>query len=95
VLPAAGRALRLVAVRQARRLLRACREQSHRGCAVTANRGLNQGCEGRIIARNYSAYTLEINPRQVDNVAAVIDDLAQVIEVQPRDRRRFKKLQRS
>jgi penicillin-binding protein 2 len=60
---------------------------------VTANRGLIKDREGRIIARNYSAYTLEINPRQVDNVNAVIDQLAQVIEVQPRDRRRFKKLQ--
>jgi penicillin-binding protein 2 len=60
---------------------------------VTANRGLIKDREGRIIARNYSAYTLEINPRQVDNIPAVIDELAQVIEVQPRDRRRFKKLQ--
>jgi len=60
---------------------------------VTANRGLIKDREGRIIARNYSAYTLEINPRQVENIAAVIDELAQVIEVQPRDRRRFKKLQ--
>ena len=60
---------------------------------VTANRGLIKDREGRIIARNYSAYTLEINPRQVENVNAAIDDLAQVIEVQPRDRRRFKKLQ--
>jgi penicillin-binding protein 2 len=60
---------------------------------VTANRGLIKDREGRIIARNYSAYTLEINPRQVDNVNAVIDELARVIEIQPRDRRRFKKLQ--
>ena len=60
---------------------------------VTANRGLIKDREGRIIARNYSAYTLEINPRQVDNIPAVIDELAQVVEVQPRDRRRFKKLQ--
>jgi penicillin-binding protein 2 len=60
---------------------------------VTANRGLIKDREGRIIARNYSAYTLEINPRQVDNIPAVIDELSQVIEVQPRDRRRFKKLQ--
>ena len=60
---------------------------------VTANRGLIKDREGRIIARNYSAYTLEINPRQVENVNAVIDEIAKVIEVQPRDRRRFKKLQ--
>jgi penicillin-binding protein 2 len=59
---------------------------------VTANRGLIKDREGRVIARNYSAYTLEINPRRVENVGAVIDDLAQVVEVQPRDRRRFRKL---
>jgi penicillin-binding protein 2 len=60
---------------------------------VPANRGLIKDREGRVIARNYSAYTLEINPREVDNVNAVIDALAQVIEIQPRDRRRFRKLQ--
>jgi penicillin-binding protein 2 len=59
---------------------------------VTANRGLIKDREGRIIARNYSAYTLEINPRKVDNVNAVIDELAHVVEVQPRDRRRYRKL---
>lgn len=59
---------------------------------VPANRGLIKDREGRIIARNYSAYTLEINPRQVDDVNAVIDALARVVEIQPRDRRRFRKL---
>jgi penicillin-binding protein 2 len=60
---------------------------------VQANRGLIRDRNGVIIARNFSAYTLEINPRKVDNVNAVIDELANVIEIQPRDRRRFKKLQ--
>ncbi|MGE5337902.1 MAG: penicillin-binding protein 2 [Gemmatimonadota bacterium] len=60
---------------------------------VQANRGLIRDRNGVIIARNFSAYTLEINPRKVDNVNAVIDELAKVIEIQPRDRRRFKKLQ--
>ncbi len=60
---------------------------------VQANRGLIRDRNGVIIARNFSAYTLEINPRKVDNVNAVIDELSKVIEIQPRDRRRFKKLQ--
>lgn len=60
---------------------------------VQANRGLIRDRNGEIIARNFSAYTLEINPRKVDDVAAVIDELADVVEIQPRDRRRFKKLQ--
>ncbi len=60
---------------------------------VQANRGLIRDRNGVIIARNFSAYTLEINPRKVEDVTAVIDQLAGVIEIQPRDRRRFRKLQ--
>ena len=59
---------------------------------VTANRGLISDRNGIVIAENFSAYTLEINPRQVDSVARTIDTLAQVVDIQPRDRRRFKKL---
>ncbi len=60
---------------------------------VTANRGLIKDRNGVVIARNYAGYTLEINPRVVSNVNATIDELAKVVDVQPRDRRRFKKLQ--
>jgi penicillin-binding protein 2 len=60
---------------------------------VTANRGLIRDRKGIVIAENFSAYTLEINPRKVENVASTIDELAQVVDVQPRDRRRFRKLQ--
>jgi len=60
---------------------------------VTANRGLIRDRNGIVIAENFSAYTLEINPRRVEDVAATIDDLATVVDIQPRDRRRFKKLQ--
>ena len=60
---------------------------------VTANRGLIKDRNGVVIARNYAGYTIEINSRQVSNVNALIDEIAEVIEVQPRDRRRFKKLQ--
>ena len=59
---------------------------------VAPNRGLIKDRHGRIIARNYSAYTLEITPTKVANLEQTIDQLAQVVEVQPRDRRRFKKL---
>jgi penicillin-binding protein 2 len=59
---------------------------------VTANRGLIRDRNGIIIAENFSAYTLEINPRRVADVAAVIDELAAVVDIQPRDRRRFRKL---
>ncbi len=59
---------------------------------VAPNRGLIKDRNGRIIARNYSAYTLEITPSKVASLEQTIDQLAQVVEVQPRDRRRFKKL---
>ena len=36
--------------------------------------------------------TLEITPGKVEDIDALIDDLATVIEIAPRDRRRFKKL---
>lgn len=59
---------------------------------VTANRGLIKDRNGIIIAKNYSAYTLEIEPAKVENLDATIDELANVVEIQPRERRRFHKM---
>ena len=59
---------------------------------VTPNRGLIKDRHGRIIARNYSAYTLEVTPSKVADLDGTIDRLAQVVDIQPRDRRRFRKL---
>lgn len=60
---------------------------------VVPNRGLILDRNGEVLAANYSAYTLEITPSKVANVERSIDELAGVIEVSPRDRRRFRKLQ--
>jgi len=60
---------------------------------VVPNRGLILDRNGEVLAANYSAYTLEITPSRVANVERAIDELASVIDVSPRDRRRFKKLQ--
>jgi len=61
---------------------------------VVPNRGLIVDRNGVVLATNYSAYTLEITPAKVKGeLDAVIDSLAQVLEIQPRDRRRFKRLQ--
>ena len=60
---------------------------------VVPNRGLILDRNGEVLAANYSAYTLEVTPSRVGNVELAIDELAQVIEVSPRDRRRFKRLQ--
>lgn len=59
---------------------------------ITPNRGLIIDRNGVVLARNYSAYTLEITPSKVPNFDATIDELAKLIDIQPRDRKRFKKL---
>ena len=59
---------------------------------ITPNRGLILDRNGEILARNYSAYTLEITPTQVPDLEATLDGLAEFIDIQPKDRKRFKKL---
>jgi penicillin-binding protein 2 len=59
---------------------------------VTPNRGLVIDRNGVVIARNYSGYTLEIFPRRVRNMERLIDELAELVDIQPRDRTRFRKL---
>ncbi len=59
---------------------------------IVPNRGLIKDRNGVVLASNYSAYTLEITPSKVGDLDATIDALAQVIEIQPRDRKRLKRL---
>jgi penicillin-binding protein 2 len=60
---------------------------------VAPNRGQIVDRNGVVLATNYSAYTLEITPNQVSGeLDAVIDELATVIDIQPRDRKRFHRL---
>lgn len=59
---------------------------------LTPSRGLILDRNGVVLARNYSAYTLEITPSKVKNIEAVIDDLSTFITITARDRSRFKKL---
>lgn len=59
---------------------------------IVPNRGIIVDRNGVVLAHNYSAYTLEITPGKVENLAALIDDLAALIEITPKDRRRFTKL---
>ena len=60
---------------------------------VVPNRGLILDRNGEVLAANHSAYTLEITPSRVANIERALDELSRVIEVAPRDRRRFRKLQ--
>ncbi|HKW79674.1 MAG TPA: penicillin-binding protein 2 [Casimicrobiaceae bacterium] len=59
---------------------------------IAPNRGVITDRNGVVLAQSYSAYTLEIVPSQVTDLDATIDELAKIVEVQPRDRKRFKRL---
>jgi penicillin-binding protein 2 len=59
---------------------------------VVPNRGLILDRNGVMLANNYSAYTLEITPSRVQNLDQTLDELAKIVEITPRDRKRFKKL---
>ncbi len=59
---------------------------------IVPNRGRILDRNGEVLATNYSAYTLEITPSKVDDVEATIDSLAEVVAIEARDRRRFKRL---
>jgi penicillin-binding protein 2 len=59
---------------------------------IAPNRGLILDRNGVVLARNYSAYTLEIFPAKVADLERSIQELGEVIDVQPKDRSRFRKL---
>jgi penicillin-binding protein 2 len=59
---------------------------------VPPSRGLIFDRNGVLLAENQSAYTLELSPRRIPNLERTIDELAQLIEIGPRERRNFKRL---
>lgn len=60
---------------------------------VVPNRGLIMDRNGVILARNYSAYTLEITPSKIkQDMDTLIDNLAELVDIQPKHRKRFRKL---
>lgn len=59
---------------------------------VVPNRGLILDRNGEILAHNYSAYTLEITPSKAGNLEQTINSLAEIVDITPRDRKRFRKL---
>jgi penicillin-binding protein 2 len=60
---------------------------------VVPNRGLILDRNGVVLARNYSAYTLEITPSKLQlPLNDVIEELSKLVEIQAKDRRRFKRL---
>jgi penicillin-binding protein 2 len=60
---------------------------------IVPNRGLIMDRNGITLATNYSAYTLEITPSKIPGtLEETIDQLSALVDIQPRDKRRFKKL---
>ncbi|RZT38512.1 penicillin-binding protein 2 [Cupriavidus agavae] len=60
---------------------------------IEPNRGIIMDRNGVVLARNYSAYTLEITPSKLtDTLDNTIEALSGLVDIQPRDRRRFKRL---
>ena len=59
---------------------------------IVPNRGIIVDRNGVVLAHNYSAYTLEITPSKVDDLEGTIEQIATLVEISARDRRRFKKL---
>jgi len=58
---------------------------------VVPNRGVITDTNGTVLARSYSAYTLEIAPSKVADLEQSINGLAEVIDIRPQDRKRFYK----
>jgi penicillin-binding protein 2 len=59
---------------------------------VPPSRGIITDRNGIILANDYSAYTVEIIPSKTKNVDETIEAIAQLVEITPKDRRRFRKL---
>ncbi|MDO8304755.1 MAG: penicillin-binding protein 2, partial [Herminiimonas sp.] len=61
--------------------------------AVVPNRGLILDRNGVVLARNFSAYTLEITPSKLKiDLETAIEELSKLVDIQPRDRKRFRRL---
>ena len=59
---------------------------------IVPNRGLILDRNGVVLASNYSAYTLEITPSKVENLEETVAALEKLVDILPRDKRRFKRL---
>ena len=59
---------------------------------LAPNRGLILDRNGVVLARNYSAYTLEVAPATISHLERTIDELGAIVDIQPRDRSRLRKL---
>ena len=59
---------------------------------TVANRGIIYDRNGKILAENFSAYTLEITVAKAGNIDALLKQLGELIEITPKNLRQFKRL---
>ncbi len=59
---------------------------------VVPHRGVILDRNGVTLASNYAAYTLEITPSEVSDVDALIEQISALVEITPKDLRRFRKM---
>lgn len=60
--------------------------------SVAPLRGRILDRNGVVLAENQTVFTLEITPLLTPNVQQTVDDIAQIIEISPRDHQRFQRL---
>lgn len=59
---------------------------------IVPNRGVITDRNGIVLARNYAGYTLELTPEKVPDMEAALAEIGRIIELRPKDLRRFRKL---
>ena len=59
---------------------------------VVPHRGVILDRNGVTLASNFAAYTLEITPNQVSDIDALIEELSGLVQITPKDLRRFRKM---
>ncbi|MHB1115845.1 penicillin-binding protein 2 [Sideroxydans sp.] len=59
---------------------------------IVPNRGVITDRHGEVLARNYAGYTLELTPEKIPDLNATIEEIGKLVEIKPKDLRRFRKL---
>lgn len=59
---------------------------------IAPNRGVITDRNGVVLARNYAGYTLEILPENIANLDQTLAEIGKLVEIKPKDLRRFRKL---
>ncbi|MDR2165142.1 MAG: penicillin-binding protein 2 [Zoogloeaceae bacterium] len=61
---------------------------------IAPNRGNIEDRNGIILARNYSAFTLEVTPAKIPDLKTTLAELGRIVTIEPKDARRFERLLR-